>query len=111
MKQGYTHFYAQRSFGRGHIELAMCVERGNTVACATEVVFTQGDPDEMASVPTMLRIPEDAAQELMDCLWAVGIRPTEGSGSAGAMAATQKHLEDMRRLVFELPAPRIAEGR
>lgn len=43
----------------------------------------------------------DAAQQLMDSLWDCGLRPSEGSGSAGALAATQKHLEDMRKLVFE----------
>ncbi len=45
------------------------------------------------------------AQVLMDSLWECGIRPSEGSGSAGAMSATQKHLEDMRRLVFEKGTP------
>lgn len=39
------------------------------------------------------------AQTLMDDLWDCGVRPTEGKGSAGAMAATEKHLGDMRKLV------------
>jgi hypothetical protein len=38
----------------------------------------------------------------MDALWSIGTRPTEGTGSAGAMAATVKHLEDMRKLVFDM---------
>lgn len=38
-----------------------------------------------------------AAEQLMDQLWDCGLRPSEGSGSAGAMAATQLHLADMRR--------------
>jgi hypothetical protein len=42
-----------------------------------------------------------AAQALMDDLWNVGLRPTEGTGSAGSLAATQRHLEDMRTLVFK----------
>ena len=46
-------------------------------------------------------IPWQAAQTLMDDLWQCGLRPTEGTGSAGALKATQSHLEDMRRLVFE----------
>jgi hypothetical protein len=46
----------------------------------------------------------EEAQALMDSLWTCGLRPSEGSGSAGAMAATQKHLEDMRTLVFQ-PKP------
>lgn len=41
------------------------------------------------------------AQFLMDGLWDCGLRPSEGTGSAGAMAATQKHLEDMRSLIFK----------
>jgi hypothetical protein len=45
------------------------------------------------------------AQTLMDDLWNAGLRPTEGSGSAGALAATQRHLEDMRKLVFNDPQP------
>ncbi len=40
------------------------------------------------------------AQTLMDDLWAAGIRPTEGSGSAGSLRATERHLSDMRKIVF-----------
>jgi hypothetical protein len=43
----------------------------------------------------------DEAQQLMDELWRVGLRPSAGSGSAGAMAAVQAHLADMRALVFK----------
>lgn len=46
------------------------------------------------------RLREAEAQALMDMLWDCGLRPSEGSGSAGALAATQRHLDDMRRLVF-----------
>ena len=49
------------------------------------------------------------AQHLIDALWNCGLRPTEGTGSAGAMAATQKHLVateshlgDMRKMAFEM---------
>lgn len=48
-------------------------------------------------------IRREDAQMLIDELWQCGIRPTEGTGSAGAMAATKSHLEDMRRLVFDFP--------
>lgn len=44
-------------------------------------------------------------QGLMDELWTVGIRPTEGTGSAGSLAATERHLNDMRALVFKTGAP------
>lgn len=46
-------------------------------------------------------LDDRGAQFLMDRLWECGLRPTEGSGSAGSLAATQKHLEDMRALVFD----------
>jgi len=46
------------------------------------------------------RIGNNAAQEIMDQLWQIGFRPSEGTGSASALAATQKHLDDMRKLVF-----------
>jgi hypothetical protein len=40
----------------------------------------------------------EQAQRLMDELWNCGLRPSEGMGSAGQLAATQKHLEDERAL-------------
>lgn len=43
----------------------------------------------------------ESAQLLMDDLWQAGIRPAEGHGSAGQLAAMKYHLEDMRRLVFD----------
>lgn len=48
----------------------------------------------------ILSISNTAAQQLMDDLWMCGLRPSEGSGSAGALLAVQRHLEDMRTLFF-----------
>lgn len=50
--------------------------------------------------PTFKLSPE-ATQRLMDGLWKEGFRPTEGTGSAGSLKATQEHLNDMRRIVFK----------
>jgi hypothetical protein len=38
----------------------------------------------------------------MDELWRVGLRPTEGTGSAGSLAATERHLKDMQRIALGL---------
>ena len=57
--------------------------------------------DRNQVVPAFLEVENDEAQQLMDTLWECGLRPTEGSGSAGSLAATQRHLEDMRTLVFK----------
>lgn len=58
------------------------------------------EPGERVEGPTLsLRLRE--AQELMDGLWACGLRPTEGSGSAGSLAATERHLRDMQQSAGE----------
>jgi len=49
--------------------------------------------------PTM-SLERKEAQDLMNRLWDAGIRPVQGKGSAGQLEATEKHLEDMRTLVF-----------
>jgi len=47
-----------------------------------------------------LEVEMHEAQKLMDDLWDCGLRPSEGTGSAGAMAATQEHLQDMKTIAF-----------
>ena len=48
-----------------------------------------------------LYLATEKAQELMDGLWSCGIRPTEGNGSAGAMRAAERHIEDLRKVAFK----------
>jgi len=77
-----------------------------TVAVAKLAEFSVIDRDAMgwaARPEPSLRLRLDEAQQLIDELWRAGLRPTEGSGSAGAMAAVERHLEDMRTLVFKKP--------
>lgn len=59
-------------------------------------------PEPGAVIPSGAMISETEAQAFMDRLWACGFRPSEGSGSAGSLAATEHHLEDMRRIAFSL---------
>jgi hypothetical protein len=72
------------------------VQRGEWMK---EPVFVE--VEEGATPPVAFRLSNLEAQALMDRLWKAGLRPTEGSGSAGALAATERHLEDMRRIVFK----------
>lgn len=51
--------------------------------------------------PVAMTIPIEQAQGLMDDLWNAGVRPTEGNGSAGAMRAAERHIEDLRAIAFK----------
>lgn len=51
-------------------------------------------------IPETIRLLPAEAQQLMDELWTAGLRPSEGTGSAGALAAAERHLNDMRKLAF-----------
>ena len=71
-------------------------------AYGIEVIMrTRGPQDEGRQVDPTFRLEMTEAQLLMDDLWNAGLRPTEGHGSAGALAAVKYHLEDMRALVFK----------
>lgn len=64
--------------------------------------FVKVTPDNEAEDARSFRLQETAAQVLMDTLWNCGIRPTEGAGTAGAMAAAQAHLQDLRSINTKL---------
>jgi len=66
-------------------------------------VLAEGEcvPEDGQFSDATLRLTQVQGQELIDELWQCGLRPTEGAGSAGALTATQRHLDDMRKLVFE----------
>ena len=84
-----------------------------SVACFTRKGSAHSDVREAAQPLTFAPINEGEyvhgfmqlspgqAATLMDDLWACGVRPTEAVGSVGQLSATQAHLQDMRKLVFE----------
>lgn len=74
-------------------------EHGRRV-CASQPKW--GAVSDRAEAPTLALLRMEYAQSLMDDLWAAGLRPTEGSGSAGAMRATERHIEDLRFVSFRL---------
>lgn len=67
---------------------------------AAPVVMVKKEMGER--VEPFLRIGIQEGQQLMDELWQCGLRPTEGTGSAGSLKATEKHLDDMRKIAFGL---------
>jgi hypothetical protein len=66
----------------------------------TDMTFVPIAERDHAGEPSLSLRPSEA-QELMDELWRVGVRPSSGEGNAGQLGATKAHLEDMRTLVFK----------
>jgi hypothetical protein len=62
-------------------------------------VLTREESNSGEFRPPFMRLTAEAAQRLVDELWLCGVRPSEGSGSAGSLAATERHLNDMRAIV------------
>lgn len=92
---------ARREDWSGGISIYMreqTVGRGNQVAAPVTMV----DQEPNTIVEPMARLPIQAAQQLMDELWRCGVRPSEGSGSAGSLAATERHLKDMQAVAMGL---------
>lgn len=52
--------------------------------------------------PPLLDITRDEAQQLIDKLYEVGLRPSLAAGTAGQLEAVKYHLEDMRKLALKL---------
>jgi len=76
--------------------IEILITQGRAVGARVEMVTID---DGMMCDPT-LRIEDSEAQELIDGLWAAGLRPSEGSGSAGSLKATENHLADMRLIAM-----------
>ena len=84
---------------RPDIEFVL-MDRSNGLAAAVHVVMEKVKEGEVIQ-PTGV-LDATAAQVLMDELWRCGIRPAEGSGSAGSLMATERHLKDMQSIAFGL---------
>ena len=67
-------------------------------------LVTPDPKDGPVEIPPALQVKMSDAQMLMDTLWDCGLRPTEGSGSAGALLATQEHLKSMKEMATRLLA-------
>lgn len=73
-----------------------------------KLVFSPVEPGVFSEPAALL--DEAELQVLMDSLWDAGVRP-RSVGSAGHLAATESHLKDMQKLVFDRLLPVIERGR
>jgi hypothetical protein len=94
-------FSVCREYGDWGNDLDLRLLDDETREYALPLVMEKGQ--QGVRLPVMASLTSDMAQSLMDGLYNCGVRPSSGAGSAGQLAATEKHLEDMRRLVFEPP--------
>lgn len=92
-------FNAQRVPLCNAIDLFMAQRSGKTLSIAENVTMRTVPEGEVAR--PFLTLSTTDAQALMDELWHCGLRPSEDTGRAGSLAATERHLADMRKLVFE----------
>ena len=78
--------------------------RGDKLFVAGPLVMKERKPFESDYGPgPTVQLSKHAAQKLIDDLWDCGLRPSEGSGSAGQLAAVQNHLADLRKLLSKVP--------
>lgn len=68
---------------------------GDGRAYMSDITFTKTEEGTMPPESTLFRLDDTAAQVLMDQLWTCGVRPTDGAGSAGAMAQAQEHIGNL----------------
>jgi hypothetical protein len=76
--------------------------KNGEISLLSGLQFTTIKANEVIEPKEEIVFSLDIAQELMDGLWQCGLRPSEGTGSAGALKATENHLKDMQTIVFKL---------
>jgi hypothetical protein len=92
-----TEIYANKVIFSNALQFAFIQrgQRGKTAA-ARPMVFDV--IDDGVVVEPAITIGIDEAQQFIDELWRCGLRPSEGTGSAGSLAATERHLRDMQAI-------------
>ena len=95
-----TNVYVSRNAYRNKLDVFIDRRDSQSIYVAKPVEFVLHE-DGYESSPLM-QIDNDTAQQFMDQLWTCGIRPSEGTGSAGQLAATERHLSDMKAIAFGL---------
>ena len=93
------HAHAESRFYSRSISLHLYERRQNgEISLLSGLQFTTVKEAEVIQPQEEITIPLETAQELIDSLWQCGLRPSEGSGSAGSLKATENHLKDIQEL-------------
>ena len=93
-------FYANSTHFYDKINVFAREKLGTSLAFPQPIVWKEIIPEEWTAPDPLFELEHEEAQTLMDSLWDCGIRPSEGMGSAGQLAAIQNHLKDMQKVAF-----------
>lgn len=93
---------ADMCIGRDQINLYAFMKPGHGCPATVAEPLVMSSVDEGFVMAPMITIDKAVSQQLIDDLWDCGLRPSEGSGSAGSLKATENHLNDMRTLIFHV---------
>lgn len=54
------------------------------------------------NIPPSINLPLELGQQLIDQLWNLGYRPSEGISSRGQNKAMKEHIKDLRNITYNL---------
>ena len=91
----------RKRWSKGIEVVVLATDQDGRHSVAAPLVFTRLEDGQAIDVPTF-KLHQHEAQDLMDELWNCGLRPSEGTGSAGSLAATERHLKDMQTIALGL---------
>lgn len=95
-----TEFRAEMPGWDNRIHIYVRVTGGDGVSKFGRPLTLEELPEGHVIDRPAMSIGKTDAQQLMDELWRVGLRPTDGTGSAGSLAATERHLADMKAIAM-----------
>jgi len=95
-------FHSSPRFKRVSFYADVVNNRGEHTGTVTALEVRDLNKDDLyrESGPPLFDISVDAAQKLYDQLHELGYRSSD-VGTAGHLKATEKHLEDMRKIAFD----------
>lgn len=93
------YFLSEAHYGRGVNVHIASVNRDGDVTHEAKPLEFMGMGDGMVKGPPAFTMNKWDAQQLMDELYRIGYRPTDGKATPGQLVATERHLNDMRALV------------
>ena len=93
-----TEIFAERQIWTNRIAVHIGTRRGDGLLQVLRPGIAETIPEDGLRGEPAMSFTLDEAQRLMDELWNCGLRPSEGMGSAGSLAAVERHLKDMQSI-------------